>query len=81
MGYQYVDFYGKTQKFVHYIAMSAIEGCPLSGVLVYITKDKCVLCYSHYQNTAYAYSVLLSATALRMYHLLEKRHATKPKRW
>ena len=33
-----MDFYGKTigtRKFVRYIAMSAMEGCPLNGVSLY----------------------------------------------
>ena len=33
-----MDFYGKTigtRKFVRYIAMSAMEGCPLSRVSLY----------------------------------------------
>ena len=37
-GYHYMDFYSKTiepQKFVRYIAMSLIKGCPLSGVSLY----------------------------------------------
>ena len=38
-GLPIMDFYGETigpQKFVRYIAMSAIEGCPLSEVSLYI---------------------------------------------
>ena len=53
-----MDFYGETigpQKFVRYIAMSTIEGCPLSGVSLYTVHMGCVWgmarIFSHVQST------------------------------